>query len=162
MIALIADTHDNTPLIEKAVRLIKAEKPDFVLHLGDICAPASVLLFQGLPMRFIHGNCDGHLLLIAQRIKEINGLFYESDFAEFSHEGKRFAAYHGTNPVFLDLLMSCGQYDYVLHGHDHKRRDGKVKKTRVINPGAFYPRNIDKPTVAFLHPRTGESRFVEL
>ena len=55
-IAVIADTHDQVPgsLVE---RLRGASE---IWHLGDVCAPATLLVFEalGVPLCVVRGNCD--------------------------------------------------------------------------------------------------------
>jgi predicted phosphodiesterase len=48
----------------------------------------------------------------------------------------------------MDRLLAAQEHDYLLHGHTHVRRDERVGKTRVINPGALH-RAAEK-TVALL------------
>jgi predicted phosphodiesterase len=51
--------------------------------------------------------------------------------------GKRIAAIHGHNTHLLQTIIENGHFDYVFHGHTHRRRDDEIGGTRVINPGAI-------------------------
>ena len=39
LVGLISDTHDNLPMVEKAVKRLNEEKVGLVLHAGDYVAP---------------------------------------------------------------------------------------------------------------------------
>ena len=60
-IGILADTHDNLPKIERAVRFFNKEKVDFVLHAGDFIAPFAVSKLKGLTCSWlgVFGNNDG-------------------------------------------------------------------------------------------------------
>lgn len=160
MIGIISDTHDNVPMIKKAVDILKGKNPEIVLHLGDVVAPITVKLFSGLKMKFIKGNCDGDTVGI-KRVAQAIGGDYLGDFAEIKIKGKGFALYHGGNRERLNSLIDSQRYDYVLHGHTHRMRNEKIGKTRVINPGNFYPGHEDNG-FAFLDIEKDKVEFVEM
>lgn len=157
MIGIISDTHDNVPNIINAVEVFKKKRVSFVIHLGDIISPASVNFFKGLNMKFIKGNCDGDIDHLKKKCADIGAEFL-GDFAMLEIKGKKLALYHGTDQNRLAELIGSGKYDYVLHGHTHKKRDNKINSTRVINPGAHYYKcentiillDLDKDKVEFV------------
>ena len=69
-IGLISDTHDNVENILRAVKKFTEMRVDFVVHLGDIVAPATLQYFKGLKMKLITGNCDGDLPKIESKCSE--------------------------------------------------------------------------------------------
>lgn len=160
MIGIISDTHDNAFMIQRAVEILKSKNPELVFHLGDVIAPLTVKLFSGLKIKFIKGNCDGDVEGIKRVAEAIGGEFL-GDFAELKIEGKSFALYHGTNRERLNQLINSQKYDYVLHGHTHRRRNEKIGKTRVINPGNFYPGHDDNG-FTFLDIEKDEVEFVDM
>ncbi|MBI2647490.1 metallophosphoesterase family protein, partial [Candidatus Woesearchaeota archaeon] len=52
------------------------------------------------------------------------------------------------------------KYDYVLTGHTHIKRDEKIGKTRIINPGALF--GIHPYTIALLDVEKDKLNFVEI
>lgn len=162
MIGIISDTHDNVPAVIRIVKFFKRKKLDFVIHLGDFIAPKTVTFFSGLKVKFIQGNCDGDIETTKKKIRSINCEFL-GDFAELKVKGKKIAIFHGKPPEKLDSIIQSQKYDYVLHGHYHKKRDEKIGKTRVINPGSFYldPANKDR-TVALLDVEKDKVQFVRI
>ncbi|NOZ80201.1 MAG: metallophosphoesterase [DPANN group archaeon] len=160
MIGIIADTHDNVANILKAVQLFSERGCTLVLHLGDVVAPATVTFFNGLNMRFIRGNCDGDIIMLRKKTGEIGGK-YLGDAAELEIEGKRFFLTHGDDGRALEGAINSQRFDYILHGHTHVKRDEKMGKTRIINPGAHYFTTEHK-TVALLDPSTDRLEFMEI
>jgi len=137
MIGIISDTHDNVVNVKKAVKIFEKEKVDFVVHCGDIIAPATIKFFEGVKLKAVKGNCDGDIELIKKRLEESGGE-YLGDIGEIEYKGKKIGIYHGTNPVKLEGMINSKKYDYILTGHTHIQRDEQIGKTRVINPGAHY------------------------
>lgn|SRR3989338_5354377 len=159
MIALISDTHENEEATAKAVAIIKQRNPELVIHLGDIISPPMLSFFEGLKMRIIYGNNDGEKLGLRHKAQKLG---FEGPFEdiEFTHKGKKLYAYHGTDANRLNQRIFYGNYDYVLCGHTHQKRDEKVKGTRVINPGALLRCN--PYTIAFLDAEKDDVEFVEI
>ena len=72
LIGLISDTHDNLPMIEKAVKRLNEEKVELVLHAGDYVAPFVIPKFKALNCKLIgvFGNNDGDHELLRKRFSE--------------------------------------------------------------------------------------------
>ena len=159
MIGIISDTHENVAAIERAVAMLKQSSLTHVLHLGDIISPPVLPHFEGLPMRFIFGNNDGERAGLQAKANEL-GFGEIGDELELQIEEKRVYAYHGTRPKILKAAIDSQQYDFVLYGHSHERRDEQIGRTRVINPGALF--KAPAYTFALLDCRSGELRFIEV
>ena len=56
---IFSDSHGNVANMEDVVRL---ERPDRILHLGDLVRDAQSLQekFPEIPVTFVPGNCDGY------------------------------------------------------------------------------------------------------
>lgn len=152
MIGVISDTHDNVTNIMKAVELFKSYKVEFVVHCGDIIAPATIQFFSGLKMKFVKGNCDGDIVNLKNKIKEIGGEFSD-DILVFNYKNKVFCVYHGHDKEKLNELVSSQKYDYLLVGHTHQRIDKMKGRTRLINPGGHYP-TVSEKTIALINDDT--------
>ena len=61
LIGLIADSHDNLQLIDKAVKVLNEKNVELVLHVGDFVSPFVVSKLKDLHCRVIgvFGNNDG-------------------------------------------------------------------------------------------------------
>jgi predicted phosphodiesterase len=54
--------------------------------------------------------------------------------------------------------LESQSFDYLLHGHTHVKRDERVGRTRVINPGALH--RAREKTVAVLDTATDMLTFL--
>lgn len=159
MIGIISDTHENEEAMKKAAAIFKSKKVDFAVHCGDIISPPVLDNFKGLKMKIVFGNNDGEIEGMNKKAVEL-GFEQATNEKSFEYEGKKFYVYHGTDRKKLDQAVSSGKHDYVLTGHTHQKRDEKIGKTRVINPGALFRAN--PYTVALLDAKNDKLEFVEV
>lgn len=61
LVGVVADTHDNLPMIKAALGLLGLRGVEAMLHAGDYVAPFALeaLLAPGLPLLGVLGNNDG-------------------------------------------------------------------------------------------------------
>jgi hypothetical protein len=151
-IAILSDSHGDQRMVAAALRRLRGEKLEAILHCGDVGDAATVSCFAGLTTHFVVGNCDydeGSLRDMAQRLD----LHWHGAFADLELGGKRFALLHGDDHRRLEKAIHSGTYDYVCHGHTHARREERVGRTLVINPGALH--RARPKTLALLDLATG-------
>ena len=137
MIGIMSDTHDNVVNVLRAINLFENSEVDFVIHCGDVVAPATIKHFKGMHIKVVKGNCDGDVEHLKKALQEIGGE-YLGEYGKLDILGKKILVYHGGNGGRLREFIDKGEFDYVLTGHTHKTMDEKIGKTRVINPGAHY------------------------
>jgi hypothetical protein len=135
-IALISDTHNHIAGVSAVLRILDAEKITTVIHCGDLTRAETLELFQNFTIHHVWGNGDLDAIayqIVAQSCKpsSTTSEVYSGIIAE-----KRVAALHGHQSRLLTSLIENGNYDYVFHGHTHRKRDELIGRTRVINPGA--------------------------
>ncbi|MFC1742162.1 metallophosphoesterase [Nanoarchaeota archaeon] len=156
-IGLISDTHDNVENIIKAVKKFSELSVDFVIHLGDVVAPATLKYFKGLKMKLVLGNCDCDKAKFESLCGEY-GFDYLGAFSELEVDGKKIYLMHHDPDRFAKEKI--GHYDYIFHGHTHRKRDEVVKGTRIVNPGAHYYHT--EGTVAVVDVPSGSVEFFEV
>ena len=144
-IAIISDTHDNVPNLEKFLAWAKENKIEQIIHCGDLCAPSilkNILApeFAGR-IHMVYGNVEDRVL-----VKEVAAHFpqvkHYGDVGKITLDGKHIAFVH--YPKEAKELARSGSYDYVFYGHTHKPWEETVSlgfKTqancRVVNPGTL-------------------------
>jgi len=135
-LGIVADTHDNLAYVDRAVELFESENVERVVHCGDIVAPFSATPFDSEAFEFyaVRGNNDGEWAL-ANVIEEFGT--YLGECGRFAVDDTSIAAYHGTNKLLREALAKSGEYDYVFHGHTHKRIIEDRGETIVVNPGGL-------------------------
>ena len=158
-IGIISDTHDNVVNVKKALSEFIKQRVELIVHCGDIVAPKTITFFVGLPVKFVKGNCDGDIEMIKKKCEE-GGHEYLGVKGELEVDGKKIGVYHGTDASMLNDIIESGDYNYVLTGHTHSKRDEMIGKTRVINPGAHY--YAAEETIAVLDVAEDKLEFIEL
>ncbi len=160
----MSDTHDNLPLLDKAIELLNREKVDFVLHAGDYVAPFTVVHFKQLQAKLIgvFGNNDGDHPFLAKRFADIEKAQLRGNFAEVTADGAKIVLLHGEDQELLQSLVNTGHYDVVVHGHFHEAKIYKKGKTTIINPGEVCGYLSGKSTIALLDTETLEAKIVQL
>lgn len=162
-VGIISDTHDNLPLVDKAIERLNREKVDLVLHAGDYVAPFTVIRFKKLQAKLIgvFGNNDGDHEFLKKRFADVKGAEIREGFAEVNAEGLRIALLHG-NGELLQSLVNAECYDVVVHGHSHEARIYRKGVTTVINPGEVCGYLSGKPTIALLDTKSREAKMIQL
>lgn len=155
-IGILADSHDNLPKIEKAVRFFNKNRVDFVLHAGDFIAPFTINKLKGLTCDWqgIFGNNDG----------EKNGLFRISGGKikkgplRIKLDKKRITLVHDINKI----NSKTEKAHLIISGHTHKsqiiKQDGKL----IVNPGECGGWLTGKSTVALVDLTSLSGRILKI
>ena len=144
-VLIVSDSHGKNIYVKKA---IDREKPDMLIHLGDIegypdeirewlDAAMQERREQGeevslpVPAVFIRGNCDNYnnYDLKSSQSFELNGVRF---FATHGHRQEVSYGYHLL--VKTAKMNGCKVAFYV---HTHRPYDGVVDGIRVVNPGSI-------------------------
>lgn len=143
---VFSDSHGNLDYMKKAVG---QERPDRILHLGDVSRDAERLqaLYPTIPVEMVRGNCDGW-----------QGEAPEEK--ELSFRGQRVWMVHGHAyhvKLSIGLLTAEArkrEVSAVLFGHTHEPLCFREGPLWILNPGtcAGYPR----ATCGVIEDRDGE------
>jgi len=159
-IGLISDTHNNLQNVRRAVKRFQEENITTILHAGDVTEPNILEALKGFTTWIAWGNMDRD----ASIQETATRLFGEGHIRNVQHltlEGKEIALLHGDDQQKLVALIRSGIYDYVIHGHTHKRRHEQIDKTHVINPGALGGPGWHTASFAILELETGDVTYLE-
>lgn len=142
-VCILSDSHDNIPILCKAVEAAKAQGAEVVLHCGDVVAPSTINKLQRfeLPIHVIHGNNTGDLYMMSKISHKAGSLIhYYGQDASFKLADKRIFLVH--YPHYAKAMAVTGDYDLVCCGHTHIMEltvldNIKGGKTTVCNPGTI-------------------------
>ncbi len=153
--AVVSDTHDNLEAVRELVSQLEKEKPDFVVHAGDVIAPFTLKEFIPLETKLYiaFGNNDGERKLLSE-ISSQNG-WITGDIVEFP----KGVVYHGTDPEILKVLKRT-DYEFVVFGHTHEPSIERNENRVVLNPGEICGYLTGKKSYAICED--GEVSIVEL
>jgi hypothetical protein len=123
-------------------------------------APETLDAFTGISgFHFVFGNNEYDHPALRARAAALS-LHCHDHYADLTLAAKRVALLHGHDDALLHRTTRSGDFQYVVHGHTHLRKDQRVAGTRVINPGALQRAKVK--SVALLDLTTDELRFLEL
>ncbi len=164
LIGLMADTHDNLPVVEKAIKKLNIENVELVLHAGDYVAPFVIPKFRDLKAKLIgvFGNNDGDKELLKKRFSENERMEIRGNFAEINIGKAKIALLHGSEEELLRAIINNGNFDVVVHGHTHKAEIYDKGKTLVVNPGEVCGYLTGKSTIALLNVKRFEVKIIDL
>ena len=137
IIGILSDTHDHADWMAAGIRSLQKGRAEFFIHCGDIGGQECIDLLAGLPSAFVFGNCDFDRAALARYAASIDVACY-GNFANLELDGKKIAVIHGDDYKLKQRLLDAQEHDYLLQGHTHVRRDERIGRTRIINPGALH------------------------
>lgn len=156
IIGILSDTHDNVPMIKKAVERLKEERVQLVLHAGDYISAFTAKPYADLNVLMVgvYGNNCAERDTLKRVYSEV-GAELQGDFAEVEVGGLKIALTHGHIKSEMDKAMN-GDYDVVVRGHSHRSSIGEEDGKLVINPGEVCGYVTGTSSIAFLDT---EKRF---
>lgn len=164
LIGLVSDSHDNLPIVEKAIQIFNELKVELVLHAGDFVSPFVVAKLKNLNCQLIgvFGNNDGDHELLKKRFKETSNCTIHNFFAQIKNENYKIAMLHGDETEVLNAIIDSGYYDAVVYGHSHCHSIERKGKTLAINPGELCGYVTGKSTIAILDTDRCTAKIIEL
>ena len=121
-----------------------------------------VTYFNGFEVFFVRGNMDRHLApAIKAMMADQPGMHWlgRGDLVEM--DSKVIAIAHGDREDVLETLLYA-EPDYLFTGHSHQRRDHRIGRTRIINPGALGGTQHEARSVCILELATDQLDIVYL
>ena len=162
LIGVLSDTHNNTANLRAALAIFEQRGVRTLIHCGDVTTLATLEWLAGFRVIYVYGNGDyasGEMrdMLLRYDSQNYGGPIYEGEL-----HGVRVAAAHGHYPGSVEELARSGEYDYIFHGHTHRRRDERVGRARVINPGALGGLHREERSACLVDLAAGQVEFVLL
>jgi len=162
-IAILSDSHDNWPNLEKAIKYINKHKIPLIIHCGDVCAPSTLMemtkLFKGKKIHLAKGNVDGDIEGFKMVENKNKKLKYHGNAGKIEIDGLQLVFCHF--PFVAKKMAASQKYDFVFYGHTHTPWEEKVKKTKMINPGTVGGL-FSKATFAIFDTQTQKAQLIIL
>jgi uncharacterized protein len=159
-IGLLSDTHNKISNLIAALAIFRERRIHTVIHCGDLTDFDLISHFDGFQLIYLTGNMDHASGTIQRRVAKLNEENFAGPVFKGTLDGVSVAATHSHIDGKVMELVQSGRYEWVFHGHTHKRRDEVIHGVRVVNPGALGglkrgPRTIcvvdlAKPNVEFI------------
>jgi putative phosphoesterase len=164
LIGAISDSHDNLPLIKKAVQALNEQNVKLVLHAGDYVAGFVIPQLSKLNCKLIgvFGNNDGDHELLRKRFSETSNCSIHDRFAQVTVDSYKIALLHGHEMELLSAIVDSGYFDAVIHGHSHNHSVERKGKTLSVNPGELCGYLTSTSTIAIIDTAKKEARIIPL
>ncbi len=161
-IGVLSDTHNNIQNLRAALEIFDRAGARSLIHCGDVTTLETLEWLVEYRVIYVYGNADaasGDLrdMLLRYNPENYAGLRFSGNL-----DGARIAAAHGHLPGAVEELARSGEYDYVFCGHTHKRRDERIGRTRVINPGALGGVHREERSCCLVDLQAGAVEFIRL
>lgn len=158
LIGVLSDSHDNLPMIKKAVEVLKRRGVDLVLHAGDYVAPFSLKPLLDSFGQFIgvFGNNDGEKVVLGQISR---GAIKDGPRAEIIGD-KRILLGHDI--PYAESIMKSGDFHLLISGHTHRPKAEKFGAGVILNPGELGGWLYGKSTMAIVDLDTLSPEIIEL
>ena len=142
-VVIVADTHSHPH--PASAEAISAQKPDHILHAGDI---GDLAVLDGLaeiaPLTAIRGNIDTHASTLADTVtldvRDDDGTLLRLLLMHIAVYGPKLRGDAAS-------LAHAEKAALVVCGHSHVPFIGRDKGLAIFNPGSIGPRRFDLPIV---------------
>ena len=134
-IAILSDTHDNTPAIVWAIEYLNKNKIDVALHAGDMINPGILHRFRDHyngHLHFVFGNNDGEQALAERRANLADNLTCHLQEMRETFEGVSIFMNHYSS--ISESIAKSGDYDISIGGHDHEFRISTYEDSTLYQP----------------------------
>lgn len=136
LIAIVSDSHDHIPNLQRAVSLANREGAELLIHCGDLISPFMLKYlhaFQG-SVHLIYGNNAGDQHLISSRCATAFNNIQHHGFHGTIVSGSLRIAFNHYPELARELALS-GAFDLVCYGHDHVFSVDRLGGCLLLNPG---------------------------
>ena len=139
-LAIISDTHDNIPNIEKFLAWAKTNNIERIIHCGDIADTETMdILAKGFfdPIDLVFGNMDS---TYRETLLRLSGnwplVHFHGDIGKINIDGLKIAFTH--TPDEAKVLSDSGLYNIIFCGHTHNPWiETLANGCELINPGTL-------------------------
>ncbi|MGA1864991.1 MAG: metallophosphoesterase [bacterium] len=160
-LGFLADTHDNLPMIKKAIDFFNKMGVDLVLHLGDFVSPFFLKALNNLKpiLVAIFGNNDGDKLMLMKRFNEKGYDLFPPPYT-LDLDNQKVLMLH--EPFELKALSKSGEYRIIAYAHTHVPEIKTERETLIINPGECGGWLYGRSTIACVDLDTLKGEIIEL
>lgn len=154
LIGILSDTHGKTKQLIRAMEILADRDAKTLVHCGDIVSARCVeqLSKWAGEVYLVAGNMDRPHFDEIEEAARAGGIHFARNFITVPLENDTYlAATHGHLETMLAEWLELERFEYVCHGHTHRRRDERFGSTRVLNPGAMNnPKDSKRHTILIL------------
>ncbi len=139
-IGVVSDTHNHLPNVSRIVEILNEARVDRVVHTGDITQAKTLEVLARLdaPLHAVYGNNDLPERESLKSAAEQLGIHLCDPPLELDWADRRLWVVHDPRDFEYTLPKARSRGlapALILHGHDHRYRLEKHRRTLIFNPG---------------------------
>jgi putative phosphoesterase len=160
-LGILSDTHNHTQNLQRAIKLFRNRCITTLIHCGDMTSPNTAELLKDFRIIAVTGNMDMNTGRLESTLKKLNPENTLSATFTGEIEGVSIAVTHSHRGNVPELATN-GRFQYIFHGHTHRRRDEQVNNTRIINPGALGGTRHEPRSICVVNLATNAVEFIPI
>lgn len=161
-IGVLSDTHNSLSNVIYAVETLRDRGIETLIHCGDLTDFDLISQFEGFRLIYLLGNMDQASGTIVKRVQKMNPENFAGTVFTGNLDGVSIAATHSHIEGEVMELVRSRKYQWIFHGHTHRRRDEIVGGVRIVNPGALGGMNWGLRTFCVVDLTEGNVEFVPI
>lgn len=136
---MLSDSHKKVALTQEALRMLKANGAQYIVHAGDLEIKENLDLLKesGLIYVSVFGNNDHELIQYQNQYKIHHEPYY------FTIKELKYKLMHIPNYLTPDT-------DIVIYGHTHTFKSEYINETLFLNPGEICAREKERTECVLL------------
>lgn len=161
-IGVLSDTHNNLDNLLTVLEIFRERRIETVIHCGDLTDFSLLSHFSDFRLIFLTGNMDHASGTIKKRVEQMRSDNFAGLVFQGKLDGVSIAATHShLDGKIMDLVREK-RFDWIFHGHTHRRRDEIIQGARIVNPGALGGLTRESRSCCVVDLSAGEVEFIEL
>ncbi len=135
-IFICSDSHDNWPMLARAVAIANERECDTFMHAGDFISPPGIDVLMDVrgSVHIVWGNNEGEKVGFLAKLASLPHATHHGDVMEAEFDGVR--CYMNHYPGIAKNAALSGSYDLVIYGHTHEYREEQMEHGCIlVNPG---------------------------
>lgn len=161
-IGVVADTYNNREGLKTLLDRFLVGGARWLFVCGGLGSAEMVELLKPWQVYVVRGERETNWQSIEVALQKARLQSSLTTELTTSLEGKRIAMCYGDDMHVVTQWIKSGEFDYIFHGHNLRRRDEKIGKTRVIDPGALGGPRYQNRSGCLIDLGSDEVKFVEI
>ena len=161
-IAVVSDTRDNYAGFKLLLDKMLVGGARWLFHCGGLGGVEMINLLRPWQVYIVRGERERDWQMIEQALQKARLQASLPTHMTVTMAGKRIGLCRGEDMGLINQWAKSREFDYIFYGHTLRRRDERIGKTRLVNPGALSGPRYQPRSGCLINLETDEVRFVEI
>jgi hypothetical protein len=161
-IGVVSDTRDNRDGLKLLLDKLLVGGARWLFHCGGLGGVDMIDLLKPWQIYIVRGERERDWQAIELALQKSRLQSSLPTHMTVTMEGKRIGLCRGEDMGLVNQWAKSREFDYIFHGHTLRRRDERVGRTRIVNPGSLGGPRYQPRSGCLIDLATDEVRFVEI